>query len=96
MDQGNYRKRYSQQKWTGSEYHVQDRKYVSHKYVNMPHTTNQLPVFPFCGMHMKPHGVIGLSKYYHLKLEPKLVHDNCSISRILCAFAAYTKMLENY
>ena len=31
----------------------------------------------FCGPHTKPHGMIVLSKHYHLNLDPKLGQGIC-------------------
>ena len=36
--------------------------------------TTKLSALLFCVPHKKPHGVKGLSKHYHLRPDPKLVH----------------------
>ena len=79
MDQGKYIKIASKWKFTDCEYHVQDRKYVPHTSVNISCATTQFHALPFCGLHVKPHGVRGLSKHYHLQLDPKLGHGKCAI-----------------
>ena len=56
--------------------------------------TNQFPELPFCGLHPKPHGERGLSKYYHLHFNPKLVHGICEIFRIPCACFACISILD--
>ena len=44
---------------------------MPHTSVKMSYVTTQFPGLPFCGPHAKPHGVIGLSKHYHLRIDPK-------------------------
>ena len=56
--------------------------------------TTQFPVLYFCGPHTKLHGVRSLSKHYHLRIDPKLVHGNFEIRQILCACIACTNMLD--
>ena len=48
----------------------------------------------FCGPHAKPHGARGLSKNYHLGLDPKLGHGTCEMRRISCACISCTTMLN--
>ena len=55
-------------KWTERQYHVQDNADVARKDLKIYFKTNQFPELPFCGPHSKPHGAIGLSKNYHLRL----------------------------
>ena len=43
------------------------------------HTTNQFPLFSFCGSHNKPHGAHGLGKHYHISFDPKLGHGTYAI-----------------
>ena len=94
IDQGKCRKISSKRKWTDREYRVQDNSDVSHKDVKMYCDTNQLPTLPFCGSHTKPHGERGLSKHYHLRLDPNLGHVIYEIFRIPCACVACTSMLD--
>ena len=72
--QRKYRKRANKRKWTDRDYHVQDNADDAHKDVKIYCDTNQLPALPFFGPYPKPHGVRGLSKHYHLRLNPKLGH----------------------
>ena len=41
--------------------------------------STQFPALPFCDPHEKPHGVRGLSKHYHLLLDPILDNGKCEI-----------------
>ena len=41
------------------------------KSVKMSCDSMQFHVLSFCGPHAKPHGLIGLSKQYHLRFDPK-------------------------
>ena len=66
MDQGKYRKWASQRHWTEREYHVQDKQYVSQTSVKISCATTQFLGFLFCGLHIIPHGLQDLIKYYHL------------------------------
>ena len=88
------RKLASKWKWNEIEYHVQDRKNVSHISLKMLCTTTQFPSLSFCVPHEKPHGVIGLSKIYHLQLDPKSVYGKCAIRIIPCSCIACTTMLD--
>ena len=65
-----------------------------HKKVNIYCNTKQFPELPYRGPHPKPHGNRGLSKYYHLRFDPKLGHVKCEIRHIPCACVACTLMLE--
>ena len=67
------------------EYHIQDRKYVQHKFVKMSCSSMQFHELLFCGPHAKPHGVRGLSKDDHLLLDPKLGNGKFVVIRIPCA-----------
>ena len=66
IDQIRYIKWVSQRKWTEHAYHVQDRNNVTKKSVEISCAITYFPAFPFCGPHIKPHGVRGLRKHYHL------------------------------
>ena len=52
--------------------------------------TNQLPELSFSNSHSKLHGARGLSKYYHLRFDPKLDIGVCAIRRnhvlVLCMY----------
>ena len=56
--------------------------------------TNQLPTLPFGVPNPKPHGARGLSKYDHLRFDPKLDHVICEICHIPCDCVACTSILE--
>ena len=94
IDQGNYRKRFSKRKWTYREFHIQDNSDVAHKDLKIYYDTSQLPAFPFCGPHPKPHGASGLSKHCHLRFYTKLGHVICAINLIPCACVACTPMID--
>ena len=79
LDHGKDRKLDSKRKWKERDYHVQDRKYVQQKSVKMSCASTQFPALPFCDPHEKPHGVRGLSKHYHLLLDPILDNGKCAI-----------------
>ena len=64
IDKGKYIKRASKCNCTKCEYPVQNNV-----------DENHIGVLTFCGAHVKIHGVRGLSKHYHLKLDPKLGHE---------------------
>ena len=83
-----------ERKWTDRQYHVQDNSDVAHQYVRMYCNKNQFPELQFNVPHSKPHGVRGLSKYYHLHLDPKLGNGVCAILRIPCVCVVCTSMLE--
>ena len=72
IDQVKYRKRVSKGKFIDRQYHVQDNSDVVHKDLKICCDTNQFPLLPFFGPHPKPHEARGLSKYYHLRFDPKL------------------------
>ena len=90
-----YRKHASNRKETEREYHFQDSKDVQQKSLKMPYDSTQFPALRFFGPRENPHGILGLSKHYHLRLEPKLGNGKCAIIRIPCACNARTKMLGN-
>ena len=48
------------------EYNVQNDADVEHKDVKMFCNKTQFPSLPLCGPNTKPHGIRGLSKYYHM------------------------------
>ena len=85
IDQGKDRKQSSKNKWTECEYHVQDRKYLQQKSVKMACASTKFQALSLCGSHEKPHGVRGLSKNYHFRLDTKLGHGKCEITQIPCA-----------
>ena len=62
--------------------------------VKMCCVPTKFPAFPFFGTHAKPHRVTGLSKHYHMLLDPKLGHGTCSILQIPCDYVACTTILE--
>ena len=94
IDQGKYRKRFSERKWIDIEYRVQDNSGVSHKDMKIYCNTNQFPELTFCGPHSKPRGSRGLSKHYHFRFYPKLGNGVCAICRIPCVCVACTSMLD--
>ena len=65
-----------------------------HKYIKRFFNKNQFPSLKFCGPQTKPHGIRGLSKHYHIRFDPKLVHDIYLIHHIPCVCAEFTSMLE--
>ena len=81
-------------KQTYREYHVQDNADVSHQDVKIYCNTNQFPELSFSVTHYKPHGARGLSKYYHLRFDPKLGMGICESCRIPCDCVACTSMLD--
>ena len=93
-DLGKYRKIAIKRKWTEIEYHVHNNADVAHKYVKMYCDTNQFSLLPFYGSHPKPPGVRWLSKYYHLRFDPKLGHGIYAILRISWACVGCTSMLD--
>ena len=95
MYHGKYKKRASFKKWTEREHNVQDIKDVSHTSVQMSFEITQLPALTFCGLHMKPHGLIRLSEHYNLCIDPELDHGKCEIQQIPCVCVACTNMLDN-
>ena len=80
--------------WKNIYYHVQNNEYVDHQYVKIYCNTNQFPLLLFFGPPNKPHSVIGLSKNYHMHLDPKLFHGACEISLISCACNKCTSYLD--
>ena len=61
----------------------------------MSFDTTQFPELSFFSPHAKPHGVRGLSKHYHLRLDPKLDNVKSEIRQIPCACISCTTMLDN-
>ena len=49
--------------------------------------------FPFCGPHKKTHGVIRLSKHYHIWFDTKLERGTCVILKIPCVYYWFTPIL---
>ena len=56
--------------------------------------TTQFPELPFCIPHAKLHGVRGLSKHYHLQLDPLFGNGKCETRCIPCAYKACSNMLN--
>ena len=56
--------------------------------------STQFSTLPFCVTYEKPYVVRGLSKDYHLLLDPKLGNGKCAIIQNPCACNAYTNILE--
>ena len=73
------RKCASKWKWTDHEYRLQKIKEVPYISVIMSCATTQFPELSFCGPHAKPHELRGLSKHYHLLLDPKLGNEKYTI-----------------
>ena len=94
LDHVKYRKNASKRKWNEHEYHVQERKYMSHISLKISRATAKFPSLSFCGPHVKLYGVIGLIRHYHLRLEPKLGHGKCAIRQINFACIACKNMLD--
>ena len=94
IDQGKFKKRFMERKWTDRQYHVQYNSNIEHKYVIMYCNTNQFPALPFYVTHSKPHGARGFSKHYNLRFDTKLGMVICAILGIPCACVAFTSMLE--
>ena len=59
IDQGKYKKRSMEIKWTDRKYHVQNNADVAHQYMIMYYNTNKFTELSFCGPHSKPHGARG-------------------------------------
>ena len=64
-------------------------------HTNMQHvmSNNLVSCITIFLLHVKPHGVRGLSKKYHLDLDPKLDNGKFAIQRIPFEFVASTNML---
>ena len=86
MDHGKDIKRASKRKRTDREYHVQYRKYVKHKSVKISCASNRFTTLPFCGPRGKTYCVLGLSKHYNFRVDPKLGNGKCAIRWIPCAY----------
>ena len=56
--------------------------------------TTHFHEFPFCDPHVKPCEVRGLSNNFYIWLKPKLVHDQCEIRWITCAYVSCTNILD--
>ena len=83
-----YIKRASKRKWNNHEY-------ASHIPVKISCATTQLPELSFYVPFANTHGVRGLSKHYHLQLDPNLVYVKCAIRKVTCAFLSCKTMLDN-
>ena len=94
IDHGKVRKRAIKSKWTDRDYHVKDNKYVQQKSVNLSCASMKFHALSFCVPHATPHGVRGLSKHHHLRLDPKSGNGKCEIIRIPCVCIALTNMLD--
>ena len=88
------RKREQKQKWVQQEYHIQDKLDVQHTGVNMGLKQDMFPELPFANVRPKPHGVRGLTKHYHVRLDPKLGQGKCAIRRIPCCCKPCTDQLD--
>ena len=55
---------------------------------------NQFTSLSFCCPHTNPHGVIGLSKYYHMLFDTKIGGVTCEIRQIQFVCAEFTHMLD--
>ena len=64
-------------------YCVQYNNNLTHTTVKMSCVTTNFPALICFSHHVRPLGIGGLSKYYHLRLNPKLVHWKCTIRLIL-------------
>ena len=96
IDQVKLKKLARKQKWTEREYNIWEDADVVHKNIKIFFNTSQFPSLRFCGPHTKPHGVRGLSKYYHIIFDTKLGQDTCEISQIPCVCVKYTPMLDKH
>ena len=94
IDQGKYKNKFMERKWTDRQYHVQDNADIAHKDVRIYCNKNQFPALPFCGPHSKPHGARGLSKHYHLHFDTKIGNGVCAIHCITCECVACTSILD--
>ena len=74
------------------KYLMQDNDDVVYKYFRIFCDTNHFLSLPFCGTHINPHGVEGLSKNYHMRFDTKLGHGICTIFQIPCACDKFTYM----
>ena len=79
-----------ERKCTDKKYYVRDNAYVSHQDVRIYCITNQFPALPFFCPYCNTHGTRGMSKNYHLRLDPKLDNGVCEILYIPCACVACT------
>ena len=73
---------------------MQDDAYVSHKDVIVFGDKTKFTSLQFCGPHVKPTGVRGLSKYYNMQLYTELGHGTCEIIQMNCACYECTSMLD--
>ena len=55
-----------ERKLTEREYHVQDKKDLQHKSVNISFACTKFPALPLFGLHEKPYVIRGFSKHSHL------------------------------
>ena len=94
IDHIKYRKRASNCKWRDCEYCVQYNKDVIQKSVKMACASTQFHSLSFSVPYATPHGVRGLIKHYHLRLNHKLVNGKCAIGRIPCVCINFTDMLD--
>ena len=82
--------------WTYRNYDIQYSYDVTHKAIKMSCDTTQFPVMPFCGPHVKSYGVWGLSRHYHLQLDPKLGHGKCAVQKVPWACVSNNNMLAKH
>ena len=66
---------------------------MKHTAVKITFDARQISSLPFFIPHTKPRGLWGLSKHYHLFLDPKLCHVKCGILQIPSSYSAITNML---
>ena len=59
-------KRTSKQIYNNIEYHVQNKNDVEHQQMKLFYGIAQFPELLFYGPYIKPHGVHGLGKHYHV------------------------------
>ena len=71
-----------------------DRNDTTHTNFKISCATTQFTAFPFCVTNFKTHVVWGLSKHYHLCLDPELGHEKCAKRHISCACVKCINMLD--
>ena len=64
------------------------------KPINISCASTQCHALLFSSPYTEPHGVRGLSKHYHLRLEPRLDNGKCALRRITCTCIACKNMLD--
>ena len=94
IDKRRYMIQCSQRKWTYHKYYVQEINDVKHTLVKNSCATKIVPCISFFGPYVKPHGVWGLIKHYHIWLDPELSHEKYAIHHIACECVACVNMLD--